>query len=322
MKKLLALISLLWASSAYAVNFDSGGGLGEPFANLDSSSTMTGDFGATAQEIYNDHFTYSFTGSGANTLWSGLWIDSFYTTNGAPGTEHGGGLFVRNRDNLNNQGFSFAIEGNNLCVSTYTTAACVGLIPHVKWDSGGSSRRPGALIIGVNSRVDVTSDSFGDTPLSSGTVVHFRADPASIGGLAGRRFFMLNDSDTDLQMVTAGNFIKVPVSSATVGGATLDVSKSCGGYLVLTSTGVILLGSNSFTAPSSNTTDGTFNQGCEVTIINANTTGGRTISFQNNASNFLTTTGGTIALGASGGSFRIASYPTAGVWIQTTTATK
>ncbi len=293
------------------------------FTLEDSTITMTSAGGSTAIETYGRRQAYVYNGSNPNELNAGLWIDYFYNQSGSVGTAHGIGLFVRNHGALSNTVFQAAIEGNTLCTSTQPFAYCGALIAHTKGDTqaNGSPFPNASLFFGVDSRIDITSDGFGTTPSLSGTVMHFRPDPGSIGGADGMKFGYYS-TDTTLQMVQAGNFFKLDVSSAVNGGATLDLSKACGGTLVITSTAAITLNATTlFTAPSSNESNGTFNAGCEVGIENFNLVGGRTITF-NDTADFVPIVAAPVVLGPLGGYMKIKSTPSAGVWNLIQAATK
>jgi hypothetical protein len=293
------------------------------FTLEDSTITMTSAGGSTAIETYGRRQAYVYNGSNPNELNAGLWIDYFYNQSGSVGTAHGIGLFVRNHGALSNTVFQAAIEGNTLCTSTQPFAYCGALIAHTKGDTqaNGSPFPIGSLFFGVDSRIDITSDGFGSVASNSGTVMHFRPDPGSLGGADGMKFGWYS-TDMTLQMVQGGNFFKLNTSSAAVGGGTLNLAGSCGGTIVLTSTAAVTMNVTTlFNAPSSSLTNGTFNEGCEVGIMNMNLVGGRTITF-NDTTDFFPIVAAPVAVGPLGGYMKIKSVPSAGVWNQIQAITK
>lgn len=335
--------------SSFGASYESGGSSGaiadgampsgctpKSVVFINNSGAMECDATHTGNDILNSTYTMSTTevgaietaavreamiygGNNGAELATGRWLDFYYQQTGAVTTAHGIGFFARLHGDTGNQGFMSAIEGNTLCTSTITTANCVGLIAHTKGDYAVNTA-VGASFIGVNSRIDLTSDGFGTVAFATGTVIHFRPDPSSIGGKAGMRFGYYT-TDTDLQIVNAGNILKIPPSTQVVGsGATIDVSKSCGGVLFLSSVGAVTTDTtNTFTVSSGNATDGTYNNGCQVTLINVDSADAITLDAN---ARFVTFDGNNVVLAANGGSVHIASYSAGVTWVQTTLKTK
>jgi hypothetical protein len=299
---------------------------GEGFVS--STSSLTGSFGATPSEGYNDHRTYNFSGTGAGYLWGGEWIDGDYDdatgTYSSTDTAHGGPFFVRGRDHTHNNHFSFAGEFNQLCTSTNTTANCTSGIVHTKWDSLGlTAAQVGnniPTIAGLTSRIDLTSDSFGTTAVATGTVVDFYAAQGALGGFPGRRFLMLNDFDADKQILTVGNIIKASTTSAVAvsGGGTFSPidNHAFGGVNFLSSTGTITMASSTFPTPTGNY--GSYALFAWFVLCNANTNSGRDISIPSGGT-VLNIGSATVTLkqgNASPGACAAWVGSNAGVWLQ------
>lgn len=296
-----------------------------------SSNHTTRDTAAAAAgslvEIDGSRFDDAYVGSaGANdVLYSGWRFESTYDISGvsAPDTLHGLTIFAEMNSARNNQYFSAGLEASNKCFAgslSPSNAACVGSIDHVKVfnDQNIAFAFPA---IGNNARVDIFNTGFESVDFSTNGLVYVYR-PEIYGGKAGLRFNMWA-TDTDAQILNGGNILKLPVRAVLSHGGTIDVSKSCGGSLVLTSTGPITTSlSATFTAPSNSETNGTFNDGCKVTVSNGNLVAANTITLDFNATNFFSSDGQDVILPALGGSLDIVSYPTASVWFQTTETTK
>jgi len=296
-----------------------------------STVTLNPDATLAPKETWGSHEAALYAGTNPFELPTGHWMDFYYnqtstydyTSTPVSETAHGVGFFARGHGNDNNQGFMAAIEGNALCSSTYTTAACVGLIGHPKWDNHGNPARvPGAPIIGVESRIDVTNDGYGSSPYAFGQLINFRPDPYGYGGAPGRRYVMLNEADADLQIFNAGNIFRLSVSTVVSNGDTINVNRALGGAIILTSTGIVTTGTYAFSTPSVNEAAGINNSGGIVAVVNGNLTPGRTITIKASGSNFFSDTGSDVVLGAQGGAFIILSVPSMGIWNQLTPKTK
>jgi hypothetical protein len=270
-----------------------------------------------------DNYTAS---AGANdVLYSGWRFESNYDISAVtdPDTLHGLTVFMEMNTARNAQYFSAGSESSNKCFAgslSPSNAACVGSIDHTKVfnDQNIAFAFPA---IGNNARVDIFDTGFESVDFSTNGLVYVYR-PEIFGGKTGLRFNMWA-TDTDAQILNGGNILKLPVAAVLAHAGTIDVSKSCGGSLVLTSTGPITTSlSGTFTAPSSSETNGTFNSGCKVTISNGNLVAANTITLDFNATNFFSSDGLDVILPALGGSLDIVSYPTASVWFQTTDTTK
>jgi hypothetical protein len=293
---------------------------------FENTSTIQDTGGNTPIETYNSHLSFQGGGTNPFNLWGGLWIDGVYddesTVSFSTYTKHGGPFFVRGRDTKHNQGFSFAGELNQLCISTNSEADCTSGIVHTKWDSDGlTAAQVGSnipVLAGLSSRIDITSDGFGTVALSTGTVIHFFAS-AGLGGHPGRRFLMMNDFDPDLQILTVGNIIKASTSTAhaVLGGGTWDpvATRSLGGVSFFTSTATITMGGSTFGTPGNGY--GTYSLFGEVKVCNANSTGGRTISIPNGGT-MLNKGGATVTLSQGNSTASCAAWvgTALGVWLQ------
>lgn len=296
-----------------------------------SSDHTTLDTAAAAAgglvEIDGSRFDDAYVGSsGANdVLYSGWRFESTYDISGVAvaDTLHGLTIFAEMNSARNNQYFSAGAEFSNKCFAgalSPSNAACVGSIDHTKVFN--DQNIPFAFpAIGNNARVDVFDTGFESVDFSTnGTVYVYR--PEIYGGKTGMRFNMWS-TDTDAQILNGGNILKLPIAQTVTDGATIDVSKSCGGGIILTSAGSVTTATNgTFTAPSSSETNGTFNQGCIVYVTNANLTAGRTITLDFNASNFFSSDEQNVILPPFGGTIAIESYPTGSVWFQISDTTK
>ncbi len=278
-----------------------------------------------AVEIDGIRLDFTFTGVGNNVLYSGLRVETTYDISGAtaPNTLHGGAAFFETNMARNQQYFGFGMESSIKCFAgslSPSNAACVGSIDHTKVfnDQNIAITFPA---IGNNARIDIFDTAFESVDFSTNGLVYVYR-PEIFGGQTGLRFNMWS-TDTDAQIMNGGNILKLPVAAVLSHGGTIDVSKACGGSLVLTSTGPITTSvSGTFTAPSSSETNGTFNSGCKVTVSNGNLVAANTITLDFNATNFFSSDGQDVILPALGGSLDIVSYPTASVWFQTTDTTK
>ena len=321
------ILAVLLSSSAMALTFDSGQapGRGIPL-NHTTAETAAGAAG-DAVEIDGLRSNDSYTASaGANdVLYSGRRFESTYDISAVtdPDTLHGLAVFMEMNTARNAQYFSAGSESSNKCFAgslSPSNAACVGSIDHTKVfnDQNIAFSFPA---IGNNARVDIFDTGFESVDFSTnGTVYVYR--PEIFGGKTAMRFNMYS-TDTDAQILNAGNILKLPTAQTVTEGATIDVSKSCGGGIILTSAGSVTTATNgTFTAPSSSETNGTFNQGCIVYVTNANLSAGRTITLDFNASNFYSSDEQNVVLPPFGGTIAIESYPTGSVWFQLSDTTK
>ena len=321
-----AVLSFSLPCVSMAFNFNPGQAPGRGIPLNHTTEETAAGIAGDAVEIDGMRFNDTFTGVGTNVLYSGWRFESTYDISGSTATvtQHGLTVFMEMNSARNNQYFSAGSESSNKCFAgslSPANAACVGSIDHTKVfnDQAIAFLFPA---IGNNARVDIFTTAFESAVFSSsGTAYVYR--PEIYGGKPGMRFNWYSASDFDAQIVNAGNILKLPAGSALSNGGTINVSTSCGGNIIVTSTGVITTATNgTFTTPSSNETNGTFNSGCEVTVTNGNITAGRTITLDFNATNFFSSDGQNVVLQPFGGSIKIISYPTASVWFQTTDATK
>lgn len=327
MKRLAAIALFLCSPSVWGLTFNAGqaAGRGIP-ANHTTTETAAAAAG-DAVEIDGIKFTDSYTASsGANdVLYSGWRFESNYDISAvsAPDTLHGLTVFMEMNTARNAQYFSAGSESSNKCFAgslSPSNAACVGSIDHTKVfnDQNIAFAFPA---IGNNARVDIFDTGFESVDFSTNGLVYVYR-PEIFGGKAGLRFTNYS-TDTDAQILSGGNILKLPTAQTVTAGATIDVSKSCGGGIILTSAGSVTTATNgTFTAPSSSATDGTFNQGCIVYVTNANLVAGRTITLDFNATNFYSSDEQDVVLPPFGGTIAIESYPTGSVWFQVTDTTK
>lgn len=320
-----AAVSLSFPCLSLAFDYSPGQapGRGIPLnhTTTETAAAAAGDAVELDGMRFNDSYTAS---SGANdVLYSGWRFETTYDISAvsAADTLHGGTIFAENTSARNNQYFSFGIEASNKCFAgalSPANAACVSSIDHTKVFNDQNIEIP-FIAVGNNARVDVFDTASESVDFSTNGVVYVYR-PEIFGGKAGMRFNMYA-TDTDAQIVNGGNIIKLPGSTQVVAsGGTIDVSKSCGGVLFLSSVGAVTTDTtNTFTPSSGVTTDGTYNNGCEVTLINVDTADAITLDAN---ARFVTFDGANVALGANGGSIRIASYSAGVAWVQTTLKTK
>lgn len=295
-------------------------GIGFDHTTVDTAAALAGD----VVEIDGSRFDDAYVGGATanDVLYSGFRFESTYDISAtvAPDTLHGLAVFAEMNTARNAQYFSAGLEASNKCFAgslSPANAACVGSIGHTKVfnDQNIAFAFPA---VGDNTRVDVFDTGFESVDFSTNGVVYVYR-PEIFGGKAGMRFNMYA-TDTDAQILNGGNILKLPVSQVVASGATIDTSKACGGVVFLTSAGAVTTDTtNTFTVSSGSATDGTYNNGCEVTIINVDSADAITLDAN---ARFVTFDGGNVVLGANGGAVRIASYSAGVAWVQTTLKTK